>query len=66
MEQLYASVADFQRIVGLGRSTVYEMLARGELRGIKLGARTLIDMPHAREYLANQPAAQFTYSGKAA
>jgi hypothetical protein len=59
MEPLYASVRDFTQMVGLGRSTVYEMLARDEFSAIKVGARTLIDVPKAREFLATQPKAEF-------
>jgi excisionase family DNA binding protein len=59
MAPMYASVADFTKLIGLGRSTVYEMLARGEFAAIKVGARTLVDVTKAREFLAAQPPAEF-------
>ena len=60
MVPLYASVRDFTKLVGLSRSTVYEMLARDEFSAIKVGTRTLIDVPKANAFLAAQPKAEFT------
>lgn len=36
------TVAELRRLSGLGRSTIFEMLRRGELERVKFGARTLI------------------------
>jgi hypothetical protein len=59
MAPFYASVADFTKLIGLGRSTVYEMLASGDFIAVKVGARTLVDVTKAREFLAAQPPAEF-------
>ena len=60
MIPLFASVQDLTQIIGLGRSNIYEMLARGELRAIKIGKRTLVDVTAARQFMDAQPAAVFT------
>jgi excisionase family DNA binding protein len=57
---LYASIKDLTKIIGLGRSSIYEMLARGDLTAVKVGQRTLVDVEKARAFLASQPAAVFT------
>jgi len=36
------SVADTCARLGVGRSTIYELIASGELRTLKIGRRTLI------------------------
>lgn len=63
---LYASVDEMTKIINLSRSSIYEMLARGEITAIKIGKRTLVSVASARDFLASQPAAVFTYTGKAA
>jgi excisionase family DNA binding protein len=59
MDPAYVSVSEFTRVFGIGRSTLYKMLARKQLRAVKLGDRTLIDVAKTKEFLANQPAAEF-------
>jgi excisionase family DNA binding protein len=44
-ERLAYTVADFCRMIGLGRSTVYAMIAKGEIQTAQIGHRRLI--PHA-------------------
>jgi hypothetical protein len=63
MTPLYSSVQDLTQIVGLGRSSIYEMLARGQFTAIKIGKRTLVDVAAAQRFMASQPAAVFTYMG---
>jgi len=41
----YCSIAGWSAISGMWRSTIYQRLARGDFRAIKLGARTLIKAP---------------------
>lgn len=53
----YAPVAGWSRISGMGRSTIYEALSRGDLRAIKLGTRTLIDVGHGLAFLDSRPVA---------
>jgi len=42
----YAPISDWCALSGMGRSSVYEALGRGDLKAIKLGVRTLIDVEH--------------------
>ena len=42
VDPILVSIPDAARILGVGRSTVYELMARGDLDAVKLGARTLI------------------------
>jgi hypothetical protein len=42
----------------MSRSCAYEALGRGDLRAIKLGTRTLIDVDHGLAWLASMPAAE--------
>jgi hypothetical protein len=42
----------------MGRSSVYEALGRGDLKAIKLGVRTLIDVEAGLAWLATMPAAE--------
>ena len=58
------SVDDTLRASGLGRTTLYGLLAAGEIRAVKAGRRTLVDMESLRTYLARLPA--ITYRTKEA
>lgn len=53
----YATVPEWCRLSGVGRSTTYELLGTGVLRAKKLGARTLIDVAHGLAWLDTLPAA---------
>jgi hypothetical protein len=41
----------------MSRSSAYQALGRGDLRAIKLGTRTLIDVQHGLAWLARLPTA---------
>jgi predicted DNA-binding transcriptional regulator AlpA len=56
----YAPISDWCALTGMGRSSVYEALGRGDLKAIKLGVRTLIDVEHGLAWLASMPAAEIT------
>lgn len=56
----YAPIPDWCAISGMSRSTTYEALGRGDLRAIKLGVRTLIDVEHGLAWLASMPAAEIS------
>jgi excisionase family DNA binding protein len=47
-----ASIQDFIRISGLGNTTVYQMLNRGEIESVNVGRRRLIVIDSYRRYLA--------------
>lgn len=44
-ERLAYTINDFGRMIGLGRSTVYNMIAKGEIQVSQVGHRKLI--PHS-------------------
>jgi|tagenome__1003787_1003787.scaffolds.fasta_scaffold20760758_1 excisionase family DNA binding protein len=50
------SVQDACRVAGLGRSTIYEAIARGALKSRKCGRRRLILREDLMDMLANLPA----------
>ena len=39
------------RITGIGRSKLYELIGRGEIETIKIGAMTLIPVESLREFI---------------
>lgn len=43
-QRLAATVADTCHITGLGRTTVYELIAEGKLKSVAIGRRRLILM----------------------
>jgi excisionase family DNA binding protein len=42
MERIFVSVEEAGKAIGLGRTTVYELLRDGRLRSITIGRRRLI------------------------
>ena len=53
----YATVPEWCRLSGVGRSSTYEALGAGHLRARKLGTRTLIDVAHGLAWLDSLPVA---------
>ncbi|HQT38713.1 MAG TPA: hypothetical protein PK231_04750 [Acidocella sp.] len=51
---LYAKQRQFSELTGIGRSKIYEHLKNGDFRAIKNGRSTLIDVPHALEFLSSR------------
>lgn len=51
--------ADAANALGIGRSTLFGLLARGEIKARKLGTRTLISADELHRYVASLPEAQF-------
>ncbi len=58
-----ATIANWCALSGMGRSATYEALAAGHLRAVKLGARTLVDVPHGLAWLDNLPPATIRLPG---
>jgi hypothetical protein len=56
----YAPIPDWCALSGMSRSSTYEALGRGDLRAIKMGARTLVDVEHGLTWLATMPIAEIT------
>ena len=54
MEQLAVSINDTARALGLGRTSIYAMIADGRLEAFKLGRRTLIRAESIRRLVAKQ------------
>lgn len=54
----YSTVPDWCELSGMGRTRTYQALGAGDLRAIKVGARTLIDVDHGLAWLASLPPAQ--------
>lgn len=58
LDKLAYSIVEAARVAGIGRSTLYEALAAGELKAVKLGRRTLIPADELRRFLAALPPAR--------
>lgn len=50
-------VTDACRVVGIGRTRLYALIAEGRIEARACGGRTLIPAASLREFLANLPAA---------
>ena len=50
------SVEDFMHVFRVGRTFVYQEIREGRLKGVKLGAKTLIPRDAADAWLASRPA----------
>jgi hypothetical protein len=53
----YATIENWLVISGMGRRTTYDELGLGNLKAIKVGARTLIDVEAGLAWLRSRPAA---------
>lgn len=42
MEPLTVTLADAQRVTGLSRTTVYELICEGKLKTVRIGRRVLV------------------------
>lgn len=47
------------KLLNIGRTTLFALLARGEIRARKLGTRTLIPATELSRYIDSLPEAQF-------
>ncbi len=59
------SISEARRQLNLGRSTIYELLARRQLSAVKIGARTLITDESLAAFVKGLPSARFTPQGTA-
>ncbi len=51
LEPLAVGVADAARLVGVGRSTLYEFIANGRLRSVKVNERRIVMLDDLRAWL---------------
>jgi len=59
----FATIEMWKCLTGMGRSSTYEALGAGHLRARKLGARTLIDVPHGLAWINSLPTASIRAHG---
>jgi hypothetical protein len=52
----FATIDNWCNLSGMGRRTVYDELGLGNLKAVKVGARTLIDVEAGLAWLRSQPA----------
>jgi excisionase family DNA binding protein len=57
MEPIAVSINDAAKALGLGRTSIYQMIANGRLEAFRLGRRRLVTVASIRR-LAAQAAAQ--------
>lgn len=63
---IFCSVAKTQQILDYSRVTVYRLIAKGELRAVKSGAKTLVEYTSIKEHAARLPRFVGTTGRKAA
>lgn len=54
MEPLAISINDAAKTLGLGRTSIYAMIADGRLEAFKIGRRTLVRMESIRRLVEKQ------------
>ncbi len=59
----WATIPTWCGISDMSRSAAYRALAQGHLRAVKMGSRTLIDVPHGLAWLDSLPAATLRVGG---
>ena len=57
-EPKFAQIPHWCAISGLNRTATYTALGRGDLKAVKVGKRTLIDVDAGLAWLRSQPAAK--------
>ena len=54
MEPIAVSIKDTARALGLGRTSIYVLIAQGKLEAIKIGRRTLVRVESIRQLVASR------------
>ena len=49
------SIPQTCRLIGVGRSSLYQMMASGQVRSVKIGRRRLVPREAIDEFVANLP-----------
>ena len=55
----FATIDRWGDLSGMSRRKTYDEIARGNLRAVKNGKRTLIDVPHGLAFMRGLPPAEF-------
>lgn len=58
MQPEFASIDQWVKLSGLGRTTTYSLISQGKLRAVKAGRRTLIDVPAGIAWINSLPEAE--------
>lgn len=53
MEKKLLSLAETQQQLGIGKSTLFRAVARGDLKTIKYGARTFVEPAEVERFIAS-------------
>jgi excisionase family DNA binding protein len=64
LNPILVGIPEAARLMGLGRSKLYQILNEGELKLIKLGGRSLISVDELRSYVAEKLAKAAARGGK--
>lgn len=51
MERLLHTIPDAAEMLGVGRSTLYNLISAGEIKAVKVGRRTLIPQGELERYV---------------
>lgn len=54
-DPLFLRVSEACRMIGVGRTKLYELVASGHVTARKIGSRTLIEMASIRAFAASLP-----------
>lgn len=57
--QIALSPLEAAQALSVSRGTIFNLLARGEIKGVKLGTRTLVPATELARFLASLPEAEF-------
>jgi excisionase family DNA binding protein len=64
VDPLLVSIPEAAGILGIGKSTLFELLAAGKIKARKLGARSLIAVTDLEEYARTLPVRQTGEGGQ--
>lgn len=64
LNPLLVGVPEAARLIGLGRSKLYELVKTGDIRLVKLGGRSLISVDELRAYVDGKLAQASHRAGK--
>ena len=53
-------INDACRVIGLGRSKLYQLIATGEIEAVKIGTRTLVPMASLERFIRSLPSMRTT------